>query len=234
VPSLNTAFPWIGLPAAAVLIALLATDTLRSNRQVSRWHDLAWLSWAGVAAYLLHNVEEYGIDLHGEAYAFPKAFCAMFGFSALYPQCPVPGAVFTAVNVPMFWFAAPLGAWLSKRYPLAGLGIFSVIAVNLVAHIGRAVTSDGHYNPGLLSAIVIFLPLTVWTLIGARLLTRGMVAGIVALGILVHLILMAAMLLLIKGIVYQVELVVALQTLNAALLVAVPLLAEKVLRRTPA
>jgi hypothetical protein len=45
----------------------------------------------GVAAYLVHNVEEYGLDLHGEAYAFPKAFCAMFGFPGLYPACPVPG-----------------------------------------------------------------------------------------------------------------------------------------------
>jgi hypothetical protein len=36
--------------------------------------------------------------------------------------------VFTAVNVPLFWIAAPLGAWLAKRHPWAGLGLYGVIA----------------------------------------------------------------------------------------------------------
>jgi len=225
--SLDTAFPWIGLIPALVLIGLLATNVLRADRRVSRWHDLVWLSWAGVAAYLIHNVEEYGVDLHGEVYAFPTAFCALFGYSAPYPQCPVPGAVFTAVNVPLVWIAAPLGAWLSKRQPLAGLSIHGVIAVNLVVHIGRAVATGGQYNPGLLTAVVIFLPLAGWVLFGSRLLTKGLVAGVIALGVVVHAVLVAAMLLLVKGIVRQVGLIAVLQALNAGLLIVVPLVAGK-------
>jgi hypothetical protein len=62
----------------------------------------------------------------------------MFGFPDLYPACPVPGDVFTAVNVPLFWIAAPLGAWLAKRHPWAGLWLWRDRGLNMLAHIGRA------------------------------------------------------------------------------------------------
>lgn len=48
---LNTAFPWIGLAGAAVLLLLLfASSLLRSDAHISQWRDPTWLSWAGVAA----------------------------------------------------------------------------------------------------------------------------------------------------------------------------------------
>nr|WP_315382401.1 HXXEE domain-containing protein [uncultured Sphingomonas sp.] len=224
---LDTWFPWIGLVAAAVLLVLLSMDSLRADLRVPRRHDLSWLSWAGVAAYLIHNVEEYGLDLHGQAYAFPKAFCGMFGYAALYPQCPVPGEVFTAVNIPMFWLAAPLGAWMSRRYRFMGLAIYSVIAVNLAAHVGRTLVSGGQYNPGLLTAILIFLPLAGWTLIGTGALTRRELATVVGIGVMVHAILIFGMLLLITGVVREPGVVVVLQSLNAGVLILATFAAEK-------
>lgn len=224
---LSTAFPWIGLAAVPVLLALLAGDVLRRDLRVSRWRDVSWLSWAGVAAYLLHNVEEYGIDMAGEAYAFPKAFCAIFGYQGIYPHCPVPAAVFTAVNVPMFWLAAPPGAWMSHRRPLLGLGIYSVIAVNAMAHIGRAVASGGTYNPGLMTAVIVFLPLAGWALGGARVVTKRGRAGVLGLGVALHASLIAGMLLLLKGAVDDARLIVALQVLNAGLLLVIPAMAER-------
>lgn len=227
---LDTAFPWIGLVAAIPLLALLAGNALRMDRSVARWRDWGWLSWAGVAAYLVHNVEEYGLDLHGEAYAFPKAFCAMFGFPDLYPACPVPGDVFTAVNVLLFWIAAPWGAWLAKRHPWAGLGLYGVIAVNMLAHIGRALADDCVYNPGLLTAVVVFLPMAFWVLVGARLWPKAVVVAVVALGFALHGILIAGMLLLIKGVVQDAGIVTLIQVCNAGLMIALPLLAERVVR----
>jgi len=78
---LNTSFPWLGLAGAIVLLLLLfGSNILRSDKAVSRWRDLTWLSWAGATAYLIHNVEEYGIDLFGRTYAFPMSMCQLFGF----------------------------------------------------------------------------------------------------------------------------------------------------------
>ena len=228
---LNTAFPWIGLAGAIVLLVLLfATDTLRSDRSVSRWRDLTWLSWAGATAYLLHNVEEYGIDLLGQTYAFPKLFCGMFGFHATYPTCPVPPQVFTAVNVPMFWLAAPVAALMSKRHPVVGLTIYSVISVNMLTHIVQGVASGTFYNPGFLTAVVLFLPLTAW-MIRAMFVTGPLsyttLAYLIGWGIALHLILMAAMLPLIKGLLHDALPSTIAQIGNAVLLIVAPWLFER-------
>ena len=66
-------FPWIGGIAALILLVLLfCTSNLRANAQISRWRDRTWLSWLGMVAYLVHNLEEYGIDLYGRRDGFPK------------------------------------------------------------------------------------------------------------------------------------------------------------------
>jgi len=38
-----------------LLALLLATDALRSDRTVSRWHDLGSLTWAGTLVYLVQS-----------------------------------------------------------------------------------------------------------------------------------------------------------------------------------
>jgi hypothetical protein len=228
---LNTAFPWVGLAGAIVLLALLfATNLLRSDPGGSRWRDLTWLSWAGAVAYLLHNVEEYGIDLLGQTYAFPKVFCGVFGFQAIYPTCPVPPQVFTAVNVPMFWLAAPVAALMSKRHPVVGLTIYSVISVNMLTHIVQGVASGTFYNPGFLTAVVLFLPLTAWMIYALFVtgpLSYRTLAYLIGWGIALHLILMAAMLPLLKGLLHNATPSTIVQIINAALLIVAPLCAER-------
>ena len=228
---LNTTFPWIGLAGAIGLLGLLfATNVLRGDPSLSRWRDLTWLSWAGAAAYLLHNVEEYGIDLLGQTYAFPKFFCHMFGFAAIYPTCPVAPEVFTAVNVPMFWLAAPVAALMSKRHPVVGLTIYSIISINLVTHIAQGVISGTFYNPGFLTALVLFLPLSAWVIYALFVtgpLSYKTLAYVIGWGIAAHLILMAAMLPLIKGLLHDALPSTIAQVGNAALLILVPWLFER-------
>lgn len=227
---LNTTFPWIGLAIAAPLLVLLfTTNVLRSDPGVSRWRDLTWLSWAGSTAYLLHNVEEYGIDLLGQTYAFPTFLCGMFGFHAIYPTCPVPPQVFTAVNVPMFWLAGPIAALMSRRHPVVGLTIYSVISVNMMTHIVQGVVSGTFYNPGFLTALILFLPLTAWVIYALFVsgpLSYRTLAYLIGWGVALHLILMAAMLPLIKGVLHNALPATIAQIGNAALLIVAPLLAE--------
>ena len=71
-------FPWIGGGAAIVFLFLLfGTRLLQSEPGSSRWHDRVWLSWLAVAIYLLHNVEEYGIDVFGRMTQFPAEICSV-------------------------------------------------------------------------------------------------------------------------------------------------------------
>lgn len=151
-------WPWIGVGAAGLLLVLLTTNALRSDRSISRWRDIVWLTWAALFAYLVHQFEEHGIDAQGKAYAFRAVMCNQLGFAAAN-TCPVPISFITAVNVPLVWVAGPLSALLAARWPVIGLSFFATPAVNLFSHVLPALTLPG-YNPGLITAVGLFLPLS--------------------------------------------------------------------------
>ncbi|MGV8997132.1 MAG: HXXEE domain-containing protein [Parvibaculaceae bacterium] len=216
-------FPWIGLGIAAILASLLfGTNLLRHNMTQSRWRDPVWLSWLGMLAYLIHNVEEYGLDILGQHHAFPDALCTNIGLGA-YPACPVPPAFYLAVNITMFWLVAPLAALLARRYPLAGLSVYSVIFINALVHIAPMLATQS-YNPGALSALVIFLPLSLWvahTCFGADKLSYQTLAWLVATGIIVHVILAGSVLLFTHGFINATTLILT-QIVNAGLVLVIP------------
>lgn len=226
----DTSFAWIGLAGAVVLLLLLfGTDALRSDRARSRWRDLTWLSWAGATAYLLHNAEEYGLDLLGHTYAFPTSVCGLFGFR-VGVDCPVPPTFFTLVNVPTFWLSGPVAALLSRRHPLVGLAIYSVISVNFAAHVISGLVTGTVYNPGWLTAVLLFLPLTLWTthtLLRTGELTHGGLVFLVGWGVILHATLAASLLPLMKGLVENALPAIVIQVLDAMLLIVVPLVAER-------
>lgn len=193
-------WPWIGIGAAGLLLVLLCAGALRSDRSISRWRDMAWLTWAGVFVYLVHQFEEHGIDATDHAYAFRGFLCAAVGFTD--PNaCPVPFSFITVVNVAAVWIAGPLSALLAARWPVIGLSFFAIPAINLFAHAGPAVMS-GHYNPGLLTALVLFLPLCL-TVFAAAVLQydlglRSIVATLGA-GVAMHIALMTSLVAFIDG-----------------------------------
>lgn len=224
----DLAFPWIGGVAAIVLLGLLfGTNLLRAESTSSRWRDPVWLSWMGSAAYLLHNVEEYGIDLQGQVHAFPAALCTGLGLRA-YPDCPVPAAFFTAVNISLIWVVAPLAAMLSRRRPLVGLSLYGIIFVNGLVHVLPALLLGKGYNAGLLSAAGIFLPLSAWVAyacFGSGRLSYRALGILLFSGILVHVVLLGSMMLFLHGVISGAVLI-GVQIANAALVLAVPWIAE--------
>jgi hypothetical protein len=193
-------WPWIGLGAAGVLFVLLTTNALRSDRSTSRWRDLVWLTWAAVFAYLVHQFEEHGIDARDHAYAFRGFMCSEIGF-ADPASCPVPVAFITAVNVAAVWVVGPLSALLAARWPVIGLSFFAIPATNLFAHAVPALTSQS-YNPGLVTALALFLPLSLLAFAAAitryHLGVRAVLATLFA-GAVMHAILMGSLMSYVNG-----------------------------------
>lgn len=195
----DLAWPWIGLGFAAVLVVLLfATNLPRSEGP--RWRDPRWLSFLAVAVYMVHNVEEYGIAANGVAHAFPDSLCTLLG-QPPYPACGIPTEFFLFVNLPLVWVAAPLAAILGGRR-LVALTLWGVIAVNAVVHIAPAIALR-EYDPGLLTAVVLFVPLSVWT---ARALVgrtgpfrRRALIWLLLAGVLMHAVLAGSVLLYLRG-----------------------------------
>lgn len=221
-------FPWIGGAAAiALLILLSCTNFLRADQSRPRWRDYTWLSWMGLVAYLSHNIEEYGVDLFGRLHQFPKDIVRLMELPP-YPDCSIPPLYFVAVNVTMFWIAAPLASLLSRRHPLVGLSIYSIIMVNAVVHIIPSVAGTG-YGAGTLTAAVVFIPLSIWMIracFGPGRMSYAALALLVAAGMLAHAVLMVPMLLFLKGIIGSTSLVL-LQVVNPFLLMFILWLGER-------
>jgi hypothetical protein len=210
-------WPWIGLGFAAAVLAGLLFGDLRGDRTVPRSRDIVWLAWAATASYLLHQFEEHGIDAQGQPYAFRAMMCATFGFPDA-AACPVPEAFITAVNIPLVWLAGPISALLGRRWPAVALSFFGVVSVNAVAHIGPAVV-NGSYNPGLVTAILLFLPLslrTFWIALRRSDLGVPAVAATVLAGILIHAVLMLSLKAYLAGWIGETALV-AIQIVNPAI-----------------
>ncbi|MBX5204685.1 HXXEE domain-containing protein [Rhizobium sp. NZLR1] len=196
-------WPWIGLFIAAILLVVLfGTDALRGERSVSRWRDPRWLAWLAPAGYMLHQTEEYGVDMLGQFFAFPNLVCATFG-QPPYPDCAYPPSLYVAINIPVIWIAGLICALLSRRYPLVGLGLYGVHFVNALSHIGMF-AATGDYNPGVLTAFVVLLPLSVWVAFATwknPLIGRSGIATIFLAGLLVNGVLAASLVAFSRGLI---------------------------------
>ena len=84
--------------------------------------------------YLLHNVEEYGIDLFGRLHEFPDAICTVLNLPP-YPDCPLPPAFFLAVNIPAVPDWRAHCGLAERNHPLVGLTFYSVIFINALVHL---------------------------------------------------------------------------------------------------
>lgn len=152
-------WPWMGAGAAIVLLIILfATDWLRSDISISRWRDPTWFAWLAAVAYMIHNVEEYGIDFTGTTLAFPNMMLGMLGEMPTW-------TFFLCVNLSLVWVMGPLAAALSRKYPPLAFAMVGIEAVNCLTHLPGAVML-GSISGGCITAALVFLPLVIWAFAG--------------------------------------------------------------------
>lgn len=218
---------WVGLGLSAILMILLfGTDKLRGNTSLSRWRDPYWLAWLAPAAYMIHQFEEYGVSLEGARFAFPDVLCASMGFEP-YPVCSLPESLFIAINVPAIWIAGLICALVARRHPFVGLGIYAILFVNSLAHLGVWVA--GEYNPGALTALLIQLPLSLWAFyacFGPGKMRRSGIGVLIGAGGLLSAVLLGSVKLFALGHLSAVG-VVLVQILNPAWVILLPWLFER-------
>ena len=170
----HTVWPFVGGGAAIVMVAiLLLTDTFRANTKVSRWRDPVWLAWLAVPLYWVHQLEEYSLPAIGLDYSLPDMVCGKFGFPP-YPDCPIPLSFYPLVNIGLMWFGAPLAACICRRNVLIGLSYWGLIMANGFVHSAGGV-AEGAYNTGLVTAAVLFIPLSLWVIYACAI--RGPYSG---------------------------------------------------------
>jgi hypothetical protein len=132
--------------------------------------------------YMVHQVEE-----HLRPGGF-RQFTNAHIFRSGSDDWPVSIGGVAFVNVGMVWLPVALAVIWPGPLRWVGLVWIGLTLVNAVTHIVASLRFRA-YNPGLVTAIVLFLPFTIWALwreVANGLLSGREVALIVLLGVLLH------------------------------------------------
>jgi hypothetical protein len=121
-----------------------------------------------LACYLIHQFEEHGVDLLGQEFAFEGAINGILGPVVGCQSdvlCPFDPQTLYLVNTTLVWWLIASVIAAGAGAPVAALMAIAIMTVNAWTHIVGAVVLQA-YNPGLATAIVVFLPVgigaTVW------------------------------------------------------------------------
>ena len=142
-----------------------------------RWHYRdPGLLWLFVPAYVVHVGEEW--------------FGGFPAWIGLVVGRPLPASAFFIINgVALVLLVTGIRAAIgAERYGWIAAALATIVLVNTVAHLAGAALT-GSYSPGLISAVVLYVPLGLLVMMRALdqaprpQLTRGIVAGLLIHGI---------------------------------------------------
>lgn len=141
------------LPALAVATAALWLVLFRSNPASERAIFAALL-----VIYMLHQIEEHlwpgGFRQYANAHVFKSG----------RDDWPVDAGGVALVNIGYVWLPLAAAALFPQALRWLGLAWIGLTFVNALTHIATSIRFRG-YNPGLVTAVVLFLPFTVWALL---------------------------------------------------------------------
>jgi hypothetical protein len=116
---------------------------------------LALLLWLNLIALFLHQFEEYRYPGY-----FPGMMNKVMFDSAQPDRFPLNPQIALIVNVLTGWLAYFLAAWFGEKAIWLGIAVMLVSAGNFIAHTFLFnIRGRTRYNPGMLLAILFFLPL---------------------------------------------------------------------------
>ncbi|MEM8881583.1 MAG: HXXEE domain-containing protein [Pseudomonadota bacterium] len=189
---------WMKVGTFMAPFLLLVAFSLRAETAPSS--DPRTLALVLLVAYIVHQFEEHWIDLFGRVFAF-KPYLNNF-LSGVTGQSSgteiVSDAAVFVINTSLVWLVAALAIWRGAARIFATLCMAAIVVVNAISHIAAGVVSSG-YNPGLLTAVLVFLP--VGGFVYATLLRTGRASVRLVLlsllwGVLAHVIMIGGFLLL--------------------------------------
>ncbi len=115
-------------------------------------------------AYTVHQFEEHGYDLFGQTFAFETYMDSVLGpimGCTEGTKCPFDRMNIFMINTIMVWWPLGMLIALGRGSLTADLCGVAILFVNAILHIVASLVF-GNYNPGLLTAIVVFFPISAY------------------------------------------------------------------------
>lgn len=151
----------IGIYVAPFILFIFFSS--RTDQTEAVFSDTKLMSVLLLVAYIIHQLEEHWVDIFGNQYAFYEYFNTLF-LSILGAQDSgviilTREAIFL-INTSLVWLIGIIAIWRSPKHLFPVLAMNGIVLVNAISHMVPGIFKQS-YNPGLLTAIVIFLPLAI-------------------------------------------------------------------------
>ncbi|MEM7715821.1 MAG: HXXEE domain-containing protein [Cyanobacteria bacterium P01_A01_bin.68] len=154
---------WMKIGIYAVPFILFIFFSSRTEQTEAVFSDTKLMSVLLLMAYMIHQFEEHWIDVFGNQYAFYEYFNILF-LSVLGAQDSsviiLSREAIFLINTSLVWLIGIIAICRSPKHLFPLLAMNGIVLVNAISHILPGIFRQS-YNPGLLTAIVIFLPLAI-------------------------------------------------------------------------
>ncbi|MEM1108859.1 MAG: HXXEE domain-containing protein [Planctomycetota bacterium] len=152
---------WMKVGAYLAPLVLLFLLLGRTNASGRWFGDPRLLAGILTSAYLIHQIEEHWIDLLGRVYPLHGLLNDMLrdriGESAYGAMTP---ETIFFVNTSLVWLPGFLSILRALRHIFPTLAMAGLVLVNGVAHLAQGMLTWS-YNPGLLTAVMLFVPISI-------------------------------------------------------------------------
>ncbi|MEL7179619.1 MAG: HXXEE domain-containing protein [Pseudomonadota bacterium] len=160
--------------------------------------DARAVSLVLLVVYIIHQFEEHWVDIYGRTYAFKpnlnEFLSGLLGHSDVQ-EIMSDTSVFV-INTSLVWLVGALAIWRGSQHVFAALCMASIVVINAVSHIGAALIA-GSYNPGLLTGVVLFLPVGIGAYVWLGRTSKPplmIIAASLAWGLIAHVLMISGVL----------------------------------------
>ncbi|MEM1281349.1 MAG: HXXEE domain-containing protein [Cyanobacteria bacterium P01_H01_bin.152] len=154
---------WMKLGTYAAPLLLFVFFAAGTEKTTSILTDIKLMSVLFLVAYIIHQFEEHWVDLLGERYAFYSDVNQLL-LGVLNAQdasiMPLSPESIYVINTSLVWLVGVLAIWRSPDHLFSSLAMAGITLINGMSHIGLGIAKQA-YNPGLLTAVIVFLPLAI-------------------------------------------------------------------------
>jgi len=149
--------------------------------------------------YIIHQFEEHWLDIYGNVYAFYT-----FNNEFLLNRLGEPNSIIKpltresifVINTSLVWLIGLLAILKSPKHLFPFFSMAGIIVINGFVHVIAGLTTLA-YNPGVVTSLVLFIPLYFWIIIKTRNSTetfKVLVFGGLIWAFLAHVIMVAGLL----------------------------------------
>lgn len=156
---------WMKLGTFVLPMLLFMMITFQEPEIEKRFRAPRFLALLLFSAYLTHQFEEHWIDLFGNEYAFQGSINSLVErvISSSPDQTgPLTAEAIFVINTSLVWMVAVIAIWQAPQRVFPTLALAAIVIINAFVHIAGGVFTLS-YNPGLLTSILVFVPLATLT-----------------------------------------------------------------------